>query len=172
MPALHIYVTGHSLGAAIATLAAADLYQLTPDISLYTYGSPRVGDETFAKYFDKIVPDSFRVVAHQDFVPKVPQRFLGFRHVSREIWYPEATGNSFRVCDGGEDDKCSNSLNLLVDEQSIKNHATYLDQPMGCRAADLNAMGLISLMETNEEIIVTPSSSEDLKNLVVPKIEQ
>lgn len=152
----HIYVTGHSLGGAIATLAAADLFSLTPDLTLYTFGSPRVGDIKFASYFDKIVPDTFRIVNEKDLVPHIPQRFLGFRHVSREIWYHGA-GGKFKQCNGGEDDACSNSINLHVDEHAIKDHAVYLDQPMGCRPADLSRMGLINLLE--ESVQITPSSN-------------
>jgi hypothetical protein len=155
----HIYITGHSLGGAIATLAAADLYSLTPDLTLYTFGSPRVGDLQFATYFDKIVPDTYRIVHNQDLVPHIPQRFLGFRHVSREIWYYTSTGAQYKECSGGEDDACSNSVNLHVDENSIKDHATYLDQPMGCRPADLSKMGLISLIEQSVEIKSRPASS-------------
>jgi len=155
----HVYVTGHSLGAAVATLAAADLYTLTPDLTLYTFGSPRVGDLAFATYFDKIVPDTYRIVHGQDLVPHIPQRFLGFRHVSREIWYYEEAGGAFKQCNGGEDDSCSNSVNLHVDEHSIKDHAVYLDQPMGCRRADLSRQGLISLIEESVEVEPMQSSS-------------
>lgn len=159
----HIYVTGHSLGAAIATLAAADLFALTPDLTLYTFGSPRVGDLAFATYFDKIVPDTYRIVHNKDLVPHLPQRFLGFRHVSREIWYYGEAGAEFKQCNGGEDDSCSNSVNLHVDEHSIKDHAMYLDQPMGCRPADLSRMGLISMIEEAVEIAPSSSPMEKLK---------
>lgn len=153
----HVYLTGHSLGGAIATLAAADLYSLSPDLSLYTFGSPRVGDLAFATYFDRIVPDTFRIVHNHDLVPHVPQRFLGFRHVSREVWYYSGSnGSGFKVCGGGEDDSCSNSVNLHVDENSIKDHASYLDQPMGCRPADLSRMGLISLLEESVQVRSSP----------------
>jgi len=155
----HIYVTGHSLGGAIATLAAADLYSLSPDLSVYTFGSPRVGDLAFASYFDKIIPDTFRVVHNQDLVPHIPQRFLGFRHVSREVWYYQEAGGSFKLCNGGEDDACSNSVNLHVDEHSIKDHALYLDQPMGCRRSDLSLQGLVSLLE--EEVTLRSSDPID-----------
>jgi len=166
----HIYITGHSLGGAIATLAAADLYTVTPDITVYTFGSPRVGDETFASYYDKIVPDTYRLVNHYDLVPHVPQRFLGFRHVSREVWYFNEQGPQFKLCNGGEDDSCSNSINLHVDENSIRDHAKYLDQPMGCRPADLSQMGLIALLETEEEVSTQPI--DKLKKLMPVTIEE
>jgi len=150
-----VYVTGHSMGAAIATLAAADLYAITPDLSLYTFGSPRVGDEKFAAHIDRIIPDTYRIVNSQDLVPHLPQRFLGFRHVSREIWYHGGAPGSYRTCLGGEDDSCSNSVNLHIDENSIQDHATYLGHPMGCRRADLHRMGLISMIE--QSIDITPA---------------
>ena len=43
------YITGHSLGGAMATIAASRL----PDVcdALYTYGSPRAGTRKFVKSF-------------------------------------------------------------------------------------------------------------------------
>jgi predicted lipase len=54
-------VTGHSLGGALASLAALHIYmdildnKATPDISLFTIGEPRVGDKDFAKKIDDLV---------------------------------------------------------------------------------------------------------------------
>ena len=44
-----VMVTGHSLGAAIATHCAVDLFMNVgiKDFELYTFGSPRVGDDAF-----------------------------------------------------------------------------------------------------------------------------
>jgi len=44
-------VTGHSLGAAMSTFAAADLNNLGYSVILYNYGSPRVGDNNFYSWF-------------------------------------------------------------------------------------------------------------------------
>ncbi|OQR98730.1 hypothetical protein THRCLA_06685, partial [Thraustotheca clavata] len=53
---LQIYTTGHSLGGALATIAALDL-KLTfhQRIIMYNFGSPRVGCHNFAAYFNKEV---------------------------------------------------------------------------------------------------------------------
>jgi triacylglycerol lipase len=70
-----LFYTGHSLGAALATLAA---YR-HPPTALYTFGSPYVGDAAFvAKLGD--VP-TYRCVDASDIVPKLPPAELGYVHV-------------------------------------------------------------------------------------------
>ena len=60
------WFTGHSLGAALATLAA-DRYG---DVQgLYTFGSPLVGDEGFARDFDV---SGYRFVNNNDVVARIP----------------------------------------------------------------------------------------------------
>lgn len=50
----HVYVIGHSMGAAVATICAIDVkytFNLSRDqIHLYTFGSPRVGNSVFASF--------------------------------------------------------------------------------------------------------------------------
>ena len=53
-------ITGHSLGAGLATLAAADHASRNPE--LITFGSPRVGDRAFAN----LLPDPKRVHRFRD----------------------------------------------------------------------------------------------------------
>lgn len=68
-----LYVTGHSLGAALATLAAPDLARATRFQApvLYNFASPRSGDPIFAALVDEL-PTSWRVVNTNDEVPKLP----------------------------------------------------------------------------------------------------
>jgi predicted lipase len=47
---------------------------------LYTVGQPRVGNDVFASWMTKFVPNTFRVVNYADQVPHVPQSILGFKH--------------------------------------------------------------------------------------------
>ena len=61
-----IWMSGHSLGAALATLAA-DRYGKVQ--GLYTYGSPRVGDRNFKEDFNV---NAYRFVNNSDIVTKVP----------------------------------------------------------------------------------------------------
>jgi triacylglycerol lipase len=73
-----IFYGGHSLGAALATLAAAR----RPPEALYTFGSPRVGDSDFAAALSQV--PAFRVVDGRDVVTEVPPEGLGFSHVGEE----------------------------------------------------------------------------------------
>ena len=65
------FCTGHSLGAALATVAAARLStEGAPPHGVYTFGSPRVGNRAFAKRLARL--GLFRVVNRNDCVVRVP----------------------------------------------------------------------------------------------------
>lgn len=68
-----LFVTGHSLGGAVATIISAYLYEQKLNPLLYTFGSPRVGDIGFVQaYSNKFI--HFRHVYHQDVVPTLPAK--------------------------------------------------------------------------------------------------
>lgn len=75
-PALPCYVTGYSLGGALATFAAADIAAHYPalqaQLRLYSYASPRLGDPDFARFYSQLVPNSYRILNLADAVPMVP----------------------------------------------------------------------------------------------------
>jgi len=69
-----LYITGHSLGGALALMAAYSLSSNLTDkkdilAACYTFGSPRVGDSEFG---DKIKMPIYRIVNADDIVPRVP----------------------------------------------------------------------------------------------------
>ncbi len=73
---LPLYVTGHSMGGAVAQLAAAAL-EGRRVAAAYTFGSPRVA----TRAFDALVRvPHYRVVHDRDLVPGVPPAAAGFRH--------------------------------------------------------------------------------------------
>lgn len=71
-----LFITGHSLGGAMATIATSRLGDKVK--ALFTFGSPRVGTRSFVKSFSHI--PHYRFVNNNDIVPKVPFAFLGYRH--------------------------------------------------------------------------------------------
>ena len=79
-----IWMTGHSLGAALATLAAHRYGNVQ---GLYTYGSPRVGDRNFKDDFNV---NAYRFVNNSDIVTKVPPAAM-YLHVG-ELKYIDSDG--------------------------------------------------------------------------------
>jgi triacylglycerol lipase len=66
-----LYVTGHSLGAALATLCVAGLSNKDVNlVACYNYGSPRVGDIKFSNNFK--YKNIYRVINHCDIVTTLP----------------------------------------------------------------------------------------------------
>ncbi|KAJ7557290.1 hypothetical protein O6H91_05G120800 [Diphasiastrum complanatum] len=94
-----LYITGHSLGGALACLYPALLFckkedQVTDRLDgVYTFGQPRVGGKEFSHFMDEKLcaePRSryFRVVYCSDLVPRVPfdDHISQFKH-SGLCWY-------------------------------------------------------------------------------------
>ncbi|MEH2051294.1 lipase family protein [Nostoc sp.] len=72
-----VFVTGHSLGGALATLAIPDILKNTPfknpdDVTLYTFASPRCGDRQFAASFEALKVRHWRIANTEDFVTMLP----------------------------------------------------------------------------------------------------
>lgn len=82
-----LLVTGHSLGGALATLCAIHMSVLYPGALVYciTLGAPRVGNWTFARAFNKLVYESYRIENDLDTVCKIPPAWLRFYHVNIEL---------------------------------------------------------------------------------------
>jgi len=87
----HLFVTGHSLGAALAVLSAPDLAANTPPRkipNLITFAGPRTGLFIFHRFFNQRIPVCYRIVATHDMVPRgplfVPPLFM-YEHVGAEV---------------------------------------------------------------------------------------
>lgn len=99
-PEYRLIVTGHSLGAALATLAGIELSLMEHDPLVVGYGSPRVGNTNFVKWVDNsvlsrvqvtvniaqtnMITNGFIRVSHRgDLIPKLPPAPV-FRHTGIE----------------------------------------------------------------------------------------
>jgi triacylglycerol lipase len=86
-----LWVTGHSLGGALASLAAGRWLDRGRKVQgLYTFGQPRAGDRTFARNFNFAIKGSaFRFVNNSDLVARIPPRSLGFHHAGTFKYFTE-----------------------------------------------------------------------------------
>ncbi|MEM9822453.1 MAG: lipase family protein [Bacteroidota bacterium] len=79
-----IFVTGHSLGAALAQLCAYRIALKHPSLvaGVYVYGSPRVANRQFKAAYNQLLKDkTYLHINHKDAVPTVPPAFLGYQHL-------------------------------------------------------------------------------------------
>lgn len=101
-----LWLTGHSLGAALALLCTAYFrdhgFKIGDPIDkpvngTYLFGSPRVGDKDFEQ---KLEADAgsriFRFVNNNDMVTRVPPRSLGYSHVGKLLYFSE-DGKSLEI---------------------------------------------------------------------------
>ncbi|KAI6186242.1 Lipase domain containing protein [Aphelenchoides besseyi] len=131
-----IWISGHSLGGSMASIAALHLvyyYSLPRDrVFLYTYGQPRTGDYDFAEM-------------HTDLVPQTWRRHHYWHHKT-EIFYPDGMqiGADFDVCDSEESVHCS----IGKFPSSIEDHIVYFQ----VHVSDFGKMGCVNVNST-----MTPS---------------
>jgi len=106
----NVYITGHSLGGALAVLFTLELvYRLgypKENITMYNYAAPRAGNSVFAETYDAKVntlsrKNSIRFVNDNDLVPRLPIERLGsfeYKHVKNYYLFcfkPDQTANGF-----------------------------------------------------------------------------
>jgi predicted lipase len=131
-PLYTLYLTGHSLGGALATLAACLIVHNTPiqQRPLYTisFGSPRVGDKVWKKTFDTHpLLHHRRVAFEKDIVTSLP--FIQYYHTGYEVHLNRAGrvlvsgGDTYKnnsiMRHSISDHKCENYASVMLDNQII-----------------------------------------------------
>lgn len=105
-----LYFVGHSLGGALATLCAADFAALNPwaaaNIVCLSYGAPKAGNAGFARQYNELVRNSFRIVNDSDVVVRMPKSIGArpcerYQHVGRTVLVNEV-GELWVEGDDGE----------------------------------------------------------------------
>lgn len=87
-PASNAIIVGHSLGGALATMAAFDLAKVMSEPPLvYTYASPRVFNVVGGQLLATMVPTIYRIFNTEDFVPALPPS-IWFSDLYLHVGYP------------------------------------------------------------------------------------
>jgi len=167
-----LWFTGHSLGAGMATIMAGickDDPETMPVAGLYTFGSPRVGDQEFVDQLDHPAKlTHYRWVNNNDIITTIPPNCCGkwYRHHGKEC-YIDARGHhknlngcmagcldgikgrllgcgSCILCDGAHDHSMVNynrHLKKMVEaEKKWHQYANFLDAPQN---ADRNIIATL-----------------------------
>lgn len=120
-----IYITGHSLGGALAQLCALDLkLNFNINLTVVTVGSPRVGNDKFVKKYNELIKLSYRLKNYGDPITYLPMN-CNYHHVHKSICikdsmiYNEKMRKKFmnRLC------SCIGTVEL---DEAIVNHSLYL----------------------------------------------
>lgn len=126
-----VVVTGHSLGAALATLDALMFHDALTNISIQTttFGSPRVGDQAFADFVDSSLSNEgfARITNKADPVPHLPPLVLDFVHAQGEVHLGDAGAV---LCEGQENksDDCADGVGALAIVDGVDDHiGPYFD---------------------------------------------
>jgi hypothetical protein len=111
-----LFITGHSLGAAIALVVAdrAHTERKLDQVEIYVFGSPRVARIDFAERF-AFGKTTYRLAYGQDVVATVPPTALGFQHVGRLLQC--GRGEKFdatQLLERGDSDEPSFGVGSLV----------------------------------------------------------
>lgn len=88
-----LFITGHSLGGALATIAAKKLYHTGGIASCYTFGAPRVGDDV---WISNIKVPFYRVVNAADCVTMMPPSSVTISMASWIIGFIPQVGKNIR----------------------------------------------------------------------------
>ena len=117
-PEYKVVLAGHSLGGAVSALAALELKARGINVTITTFGEPRLGNKEMAMYMDKIFPwnvseseAAFRRVTHiEDPVPLLPFEKWGWAMHGGEIYISKAglppSIEDLERCEGPADERC------------------------------------------------------------------
>ncbi|KAK3018142.1 hypothetical protein RJ639_004596 [Escallonia herrerae] len=131
---LSFTITGHSLGAALATLAAYDIkttFKRAPLVTVISFGGPRVGNRSFQRHVEKQGTKILRIVNSDDLITKLPGFVIDNndlpingavlmktlpswiqRHVEETQWAYAEVGREFRL--SSRDSPYLNGVNIAT----------------------------------------------------------
>eukprot|EP01135_Chromosphaera_perkinsii_P001868 Nk52_evm17s212 gene=Nk52_evmTU17s212 len=135
-PKAKLFITGHSLGAAQASLSALDIAEAHPEMGdRVTYvilmASPLVGNKAFTQHFMKVFPDVVRVNNKHDPVPLIPPAgkflFYDYARLGGDLYmtYTEKEeSKQRRGADDSEDNKDEDEMTVddITSEEALEKY--------------------------------------------------
>ncbi|EGF75947.1 hypothetical protein BATDEDRAFT_93190 [Batrachochytrium dendrobatidis JAM81] len=137
-PTYSIKFIGHSLGAALATIAISDAATTfgparSRNMHLYSYGSPRVGDAIFVEWISTLnIGSLHRIINVNDPVTQMPGLFLGYKHIKTTSGFD----NNFGAIPCTEEETSGESLDcdqVSMMNPDIRSHTTGYFYSSGCK---------------------------------------
>jgi hypothetical protein len=153
-PNYKIAVVGHSLGGAIASLAAAQLRNSGLAVALYNFGSPRIGGTKISSYISNQPGGNFRLTHWNDPVPKLPLLTMGYVHISPEYYInkgnkQDVNAGDIKVYDGAVNFR-GNQAWLTID---VEAHRWYFGSVYSCDAKK-SKRGVLKIRDMEEEVVI------------------
>ncbi|KAI1016627.1 hypothetical protein LB504_006988 [Fusarium proliferatum] len=169
-PSFKVISTGHSLGGAVAVLAAANLRVGGTPVDIYTYGSPRVGNAQLSSFVSNQAGGEYRVTHADDPVPRLPPLIFGYRHTTPEFWLSGGGGDKVdytisdvKVCEGAANLGC-NGGTLGLD---IAAHLHYFQATDACNAGGFSWRRYRSAESVDKRATMTDAELEKKLNSYV-----
>lgn len=133
VPSRKLFICGHSLGAALAQLAAHRFALGAHPVSgVYVYGSPRVGNRDFMDAYNELLEEkTFLHINNKDIVAQIPPRILGFNHL----------GGSPRLFDKGH------AITLIPKSRSI-----FMEEEVEMDFEELDPAKQAAILKEMEEV--------------------
>lgn len=137
-----LFITGHSLGGALATLASLDLANNSPFTApiVYTFGAPRVGDPKFVNNYNSTVATHWRFQNEFDIVPHLPTLVYQSPNTKQTYYYMHVKGEvkrSFRMGSVAGNHILSSYFADLVNEDPDFALSVCSEPPGWCPAIEL-----------------------------------
>ncbi|KAK0121841.1 hypothetical protein ONS95_010121 [Cadophora gregata] len=147
-PGYRVIATGHSLGGALAALAATSLRNGGMSVDLYTYGQPRLGFDSISNYITNQAPakgNNYRVTNTNDIVPQLPQHKAGgWDHFSPEYHVKSSnipvTGQYITEYTGLFNESGNAGADWPENIEGLKNaHTKYFGNITDCFSGEINS---------------------------------
>ncbi|KAA6429424.1 MAG: hypothetical protein FRX49_00818 [Trebouxia sp. A1-2] len=160
-----IFVTGHSLGGALATLAAFDIrrhlmdnMQSNAEVVCYTFAAPRTGNHAFAREYNAMMPDTWSVINDQDVVTREGKMLFLYKRPGQRVILNASGHMMVRPT------HMEASVQKSVGGQSVRHHllTNYMHAILSVVLAQFTGLGFLDGMEGVIKLAEASSYVQDI----------